>query len=164
MNKNVTAALKQDHDEILAQLARVTIGSGELAELALKIRGLCSAHFDVEERCVFTLFAAANDVTHGKLVTSAPEIQDQVSQFNACVSSLRLQHRLLHGSLDRLSLMARRQGMEEMLGLARRLRDHERMEHDVVYPGAMLVRNYLSAQRRNRVSIPTYAGDEGFNG
>ncbi len=154
MSRNVTAALKQDHDEILADLARATIRSGELSELALKIRGLCSAHFELEEKCVFTLFSVANDVTHGKMLRPGGEILDQVGEFDAYLSSLRLQHRLLGAALERFSFMAHRQGTEEPLGLARRLRDHERMEHHVVYPAAMLVRSYLSRQHcRERETV-----------
>ena len=62
---DVPEALRLDHDEIRAELARATMESDPIGKAAMRVARYCLPHFEHEEKTVFPAFGLLHDLALG---------------------------------------------------------------------------------------------------
>ncbi len=148
------AALKQDHDELRAELAKATTESGELGNVARQVAKLCLPHFEVEEQIVFPLFLTAGNVAAEEALAGIDGIHDRVNRFNEQRESLGKQHHAVSRAIDSLWEIACEEGNDAVIGLAENLKNHEAMEEEVLYPAVLLLIRYVKNRLAAVPSVP----------
>ncbi|HSQ03392.1 MAG TPA: hemerythrin domain-containing protein [Burkholderiales bacterium] len=159
MNPNVQSgqlsapeALRLEHDELRAQLARATMESGRTAQAAKRVAELCLPHFEQEEKLVFPLFGLLDGLTLEDGQPTPAEALPALSRFNACYDELHRDHQWITTAIATLMSAARKERNREVADLAYRLWLHERIEEAVIYPLAILI------GRRVRENVARAAG------
>ena len=142
-HKHSISALAQDHEEIRDGLARATREPGLLGEAASRVPQLCLQHFDVEERSVFPAFAIIHEVILENLDPEKVRILPLIEQFNRAHDVLARQHKAMAAAIEALWQAAYEEGNEEIAEFARRLRNHERLESEVLYPTVLMIGKFL---------------------
>jgi hypothetical protein len=148
------AALKQDHDELRAELAKATMEFGELGEVAKQVAKLCLPHFEIEEQVVFPLFSIVGDVTDGNVLAGIDAIHDLVNRFNEQREDLGKQHHAMIRAIESLWQIACEEGNEAVISLVHDLKSHEAMEEEVLYPAVLLIIKYARNGIAGRPSVP----------
>jgi hemerythrin HHE cation binding domain-containing protein len=137
------AALRLDHDEIRAELARATMETGPIGEAAMRVARFCLPHFEHEEKTVFPALSLLHDLSLGEVRPEMAEVLPLISDFSARHKALNNQHQSIISALEALLLAANREKNREIADFAYNLRLHERIEDEVIYPTVMLIGNYL---------------------
>ncbi|HEY5036342.1 MAG TPA: hypothetical protein VII74_04335, partial [Chthoniobacterales bacterium] len=63
--------------------------------------------------------------------------------------SLHTEHAVLIGAAEKLRTVARAEGADEVLDFAERLLMRIRLDEEIFYPAALLIRSYLKGRRQS---------------
>ena len=116
---------------------------GLVGEAASRVAQLCLQHFDVEERSVFPAFALIHEVILANLHPEKVRILPLIEQFNRAHDVLARQHKAMVEAVEALWEAAYEDGNTEVAEFARRLRKHERLESEVLYPAVLMIGKFL---------------------
>ena len=136
--------LRRTHAQARAELTRATMSHGPVAQAARRAIRIYFPHFEREESTIFPALALVPDLAQGVV---RPEMRDTlalISAFKARRDSLADEHRWILCAIDDMVQTASREGNKEFLDFACELRNHERMEEEILFPTVMLIGNYLS--------------------
>lgn len=139
-NHNKISALRQDHDELRAQLGRATMEPGPIGEVAKRVAELCLPHFAQEEKTVFPVFELLPEVAEGN---APPAVLLLVSRFIARYDDLDSAHKSIISEVEALLAAANQEHNWEFANFAYQLRVHERIENEVIFPTVNLIGNYV---------------------
>ena len=145
-NHNRISALRQDHDELRAELSRATMDPSPIGEVAKRLAALCLPHFAQEEKTVFPVFELLPDVIEGD---APPAVLLLVSRFIARHNDLDRAHKSIISEVEALLGAANQEHNWEFANFAYQLRVHERIENEVIFPTVNLIGNYV----RERLGI-----------
>jgi len=139
-------ALKHDHEVLASELIRVASVPGPVGIAAERVAQLCLPHFAEEEESVSRATALLNDLaTDGdreEMATVAP----MIARFSAQHIAMRDQHQPIIAAIEELLQEARDEGNMEVVRLVYKLKYHEKIENQVMYPTLLFVDR--SATRR----------------
>ncbi len=143
LRRHGISTLAREHEEMRDSLARAMNEPGLVGQAASRVAQLCLPHFDVEERSVFPAFAIMHEVILKNLHPEKVRILPLLEQFNRAHDFLAQQHKAMVAAIEALSEAAREGRNEEIAEFARRLRDHERLESEVLYPTVRMIGRFL---------------------
>jgi hemerythrin HHE cation binding domain-containing protein len=140
---NVPEALRLDHDEIRAELARATMEPGPIGKAAMRLARYCLPHFEHEEKAVFPAFGVLHDLSLGEVRPEMADILPLISDFSARHDALASQHQSIVSAVEALLQAANKEKNREIADFAYNLRVHEKIEDEVIYPTVILIGNYV---------------------
>ena len=135
----ISQALSLDHEELRAELSKAAAEPGRLGEAAQRVAQLCLAHFAEEEENVLHAFALLHDLESNRGRPSAAAVAAMIAQFSAQHLALREHDQTIHVAVEELLEQARKEENEEIAELVCNLRDHEKIENEVVYPTMLFI-------------------------
>jgi hypothetical protein len=136
-------ALRLDHDEIRAELARATLEPGSIGTAAMRVARCCLPHFEHEEKAVFPALDLLHDLSLGNVRPEMADVLPLISEFSARHDALGDQHQSIISAVEALLQAANKEKNREIADFAYNLRLHERIEDEVIYPTVMLIGNYV---------------------
>jgi predicted hydrolase (HD superfamily) len=135
----IPEALKHDHSVLAAELIRAISEPGQIGIAAERVAQLCLPHFAEEEesvsRATGLLHDLATDRERAGMATMAPII----ARFSAQHIAMRDQHQPITAALEALLQEARKEENMAIVGLVYKIKYHEKIENQVMYPTLLFV-------------------------
>jgi Hemerythrin HHE cation binding domain len=137
------AALKLDHEDTRAALARAAEAPGQTGRAAQAVAELVYAHFAKEEEFVFPAFALMHDLSRGQVRAEMADILPLISRLEAEHDVLLAEHKAIHVALEAMMETAHRENNVECAQVAYNLMVHHKVEETAIYPTVLLIGHYI---------------------
>ena len=135
----IPEALALDYEALRAGLNRAATQPGSIGEAAKRVAQLCRTHFAKEEEHVSYAFGLLHDLESNDVRPNTAAVAPMIAQFSAQHLALRGHHQSIHLAIEELLQEARIADNKEVAELVYNLRDHEKIENEVVYPTMLLI-------------------------
>lgn len=139
----IPLSLLEEHAELHTALETASRLPGETGAAARKVLVIITPHFQQEQRHVFPLLRVLPTLAAGQVESGMGDLLPVADHLRADLDGYFRAHLAVAGALDELSTAAWRENHEEYAFLAERIRRHERMEREVLYPAAQLAGEWL---------------------
>ncbi len=139
----IPLSLLEEHAELHTALETAARLPGETGAAARKVLVIITPHFQQEQRHVFPLLRVLPTLVAGQIEPGMADLLPVADRLRTDLDGYLREHLELAGALDELSTAAWRENHEEYAFLAERIRRHERIEREVLYPAAQLVGEWL---------------------
>lgn len=146
MNYKVPPALKQEHEELHAQLINATRAGGRTQKAAQKVAHLLHAHFENEEKFALPPLALLAPLSQGKYTPEMKSILPLTDRLKADLPQMLREHQAIVAALKELLAAARQEGKPQHIDFAQKLMLHAQNEEQITYPAAILVGEYLKTR------------------
>ncbi len=136
-------ALQLSRAQLSAALTRVSRAGGQTKVVAETIAQILKPHVAHEEAKVLRILGFLAPLAAGQFDPEWMEDDSEWDELESNESALHLEHRQLVRAGEKLLAIARAEGTAEVLDFAERLLLRIRLDEEVFYRAALLVRNYL---------------------
>jgi hemerythrin HHE cation binding domain-containing protein len=143
MRFTVPPSIKQEHDELHADLVTATKAGGRTGEAARTVAKLLHPHFVKEEQYALPPLGMLVDLTQGVADPEMLEVLAMTDKLKADLRNMLEEHQAIVGALKALVSTATEEKHAETADFARRLMHHAMIEEQVMYPAALLVGEYV---------------------
>jgi len=143
MEFNIPETLKEEHDDLHEELARVTDIGGGTGETAKKVAAIMHPHFIKEEEFALPPLGLLAPLAKGEVKKEMEDVLHLTERLKAELSQMLAEHRAIIDSLLKLADVATRENKLEIAFFAKKLILHARTEEEVLYPASILVGEYL---------------------
>ncbi len=134
----IPLSLLEEHAELHTALETASRLPGDTGTAARKVLAIITPHFQQEQRRVFPLLRVLPMLAAGQVEPGMADLLPVADRLRADFDGYLREHLDLAGALDELSTAAWRENHEEYAFLAERIRRHDRMDREVLYPAAQL--------------------------
>lgn len=138
-------ALTLEHDALRAELIRWARTPGKIGKAAGRVARLCDAHFAREEDNLLRAFGMLHDIASDRARPNVAAVAKIVAQFGAQNDAMLGQHLAIDAAIEILLESGRDEQISDIADLAAMLKEHERIEDDVVYPTVMEIARSVQA-------------------
>ena len=145
MNFQMPPALKSEHEELHAELARATKSGGHTGEAAQAVAKLMHPHFVKEEEYALPPLGLLGALSEGHTEPGMAEVLKMTDKLEAELPHMLAEHKNIVAALQGLVEAAKAENKPEYGHFAEKLMAHARTEEEVSYPTALLVGRYLKA-------------------
>ena len=145
MNFQIPPALKAEHEELHAELARATKAGGRTGEAAKAVAKLMHPHFLKEEEYALPPLGLLTALSKGKVESGMAEALKMTDRLEAELPQMLAEHKDIVKALESLVAEAKAENKPQYALFADKLMAHARTEEEVSYPTALLVGRYLKA-------------------
>jgi hypothetical protein len=143
MEFNIPSALKREHEELHAELAKATKEGGSTGEAAMAVAHVLHPHFLKEEEYALPPLGLLTHLTRGETTPDMKSVLKMTDKLKRELPQMLEEHKAIVGALEKLTDAAREQGKTEYIDFSRKLTLHAQTEEQVLYPAALLVGEYL---------------------
>jgi hypothetical protein len=140
---NIPNVLRRGHDDVRAELVRATMEPGPITAAANRLAKLCLPHFEWEEKTVFPALGLLPDLAQGHVRPEMLKVLPMIAEFSASQDALDTQHRSILSAIDALLQAAHREKNGDFAEFAYKLRVHEWVEDEVIFPMVIVIGKYL---------------------
>jgi hypothetical protein len=166
--KRIPQALKQEHDNLRANLASAAAEPGALGQAARSLAEILQPHFEAEEHLVYPALAYLPALVDGHIAPDAATVIAGTRRLKAALPEMLAQHRAMRDALEKLRGAAVAASRPSYERFADSLVDHFDTEEEVLYLAAILVGEHLALRlerERPGGTIRTWGGRaEGASG
>lgn len=141
----VPKTLRLDHDEIRIALSRASRRTGCVGDAAQRLARIYLPHLDHEEKTIYPAFDLLHEAALSGLRERMAAVFPLVFHYRAWHDVLD-HHRSIHNAVDELHVTLRKEQDSEFAMLGENLRNHERIEEDVMHPAMIWIGHYLREQ------------------
>lgn len=146
-------SLKLEHEELHAELVRLTQGSGKTAEAAKTVAHILHPHFVKEEEYAMPPLGLLPLVAEGKITPEMREAVKMTDRLKADLQEMLSEHKVIVEALENLKTAAKAEGKKDAAHFAEKLVLHAKTEEEVLYPASILVGEYLKIKLSSSESI-----------
>lgn len=139
----LSPVLVEEHDALHAELRRATRLPGTIGERARAVAAVLHDHIEKEESLAMPPLKALAALVYDHLPANSQSLAKTADRLRTEMGGMLAEHRQIVIALDRLTDAALAENHFDVADLAERMRQHLRMEEEVLYPAAMLVGQYL---------------------
>jgi len=144
MKFEIPAALKQEHDDLRANVAAAGKEPGALGEAARELAHLLEAHLAKEEQLVYPPLGLLPAVVEGRITEEMAEAVAMTRQLKDDLADMLLEHRRIQDALRKLRAAAASASRPAYERFADALIAHIETEEEVIYPASMLVGEHVA--------------------
>lgn len=143
MPLQIPQSLKEEHEELHAELARATKAAGRTGQAALSLARLMHPHFKKEEEYALPPLGVLADLARGEVTPESSAVLAMTDKLEAELPKMLAEHEAIVAALDALTEAARSEDKPEFVRFAEELKAHARMEEEVSYPTALLIGRHI---------------------
>jgi hemerythrin superfamily protein len=157
MKLEVPPALKQEHDNLRANLAAAAKEPGSLGEAARELARVLDPHFATEEELVYPPLGMLSAAAEGRITDDMVEVLSRTRRLKEALPDMLAAHRKIQDGLDKLRTAAAAASRPTYERFADALDDHIDMEEEVLYLAAILVGEHVALsleQHREKTPPP----------
>jgi hypothetical protein len=136
-------ALQLSHKQLSAALGKISRCSGRTTAVADTIAQTLEPHIEREEEKVLRVLGLLAPLAAGQFDQKWLDNLSEWGDLETKESELHLEHRTLVRAGEELLAIAREEDAREVLDFSERLLLRIRLDEEVFYPAALLIRNYL---------------------
>lgn len=139
MNYAIPLPLKQEHEELHAQLRNATRAGGEVGAAAKVLAQLMHPHFVKEDEYALPPLGLLQQLAQGDVAPAMADVLRLTDRLEAELPTMLAEHKTIVAALARLQDAARSAGRDDIVQFTRALTLHAQTEEQVMYPAALLV-------------------------
>lgn len=143
MEFKIPQPLKEEHEELHAELVRAAQGNGRVGEAARAVAKILEPHFTKEEEYALPPLGLLFSLSSGKISAAMADALKMTEKLKADFSQMLKEHEAIVDALKELKEAAAQEGKPEYVRLAEKLVQHAKIEEEILYPAALLVGEYL---------------------
>jgi hypothetical protein len=143
MPLRIPPSLKQEHEELHADLAHATKAGGRTGRAALSLVRTMRPHFRKEEEYALPPLGLLADLSRGDVRPAMSAVLKMTDKLEAELPTMLAEHKEIVAALHTLMDAAKAESKSEFVDFAERLMAHARMEEEVSYPTALLIGRYI---------------------
>jgi hypothetical protein len=146
MNLKIPKALVEEHEELHAELVKLTLTRGKVGEAARVVAALLHPHFTKEEEYALPPLGLLVAVAEGRVTPEMRAVLAMTDRLRAELPQMLAEHKAVVGALRRLAIAAKQEKKPGAARFAEALRRHAQSEEQVLYPAAVVLGEYLKAR------------------
>jgi hypothetical protein len=135
--------LKKEHDELHAELAKMTQAGGKIGAAAKAVARLLHAHFLKEEEYAAPPLGLLVPLAEGKVTPEMQDVLVMTEKLKAELGEMLAEHKAIVAALKELAAVAKKERKRGYEQFAEKLMLHAQTEEQVLYPAAILIGEYL---------------------
>lgn len=139
MRLRIPKSLKQEHEELHAELAKTTKIKGKIGEAAKAVAKTLHPHFLKEEEYALPPLGLLKSLAKGKVTREMESVLEMTDRLKEDLDKMLQEHKEIVTKLKRLVNAAREENKMEYALFAEKLILHARTEEEVLYPAAILI-------------------------
>jgi hemerythrin HHE cation binding domain-containing protein len=143
MRFTIPTSIKEEHDELHAELVTATKSGGRTAAAANAVAALMHPHFVKEEEFALPPLGALADLVKGAKVEALRDVLAMTDKLKLELAQMLEEHQAIVAALKALTIAATDESKPEIADFARRLIHHAMIEEQVMYPAAILVGEHV---------------------
>ena len=143
MEFTIPKALKSEHQELHAELAKATKVAGKIGEAARAVAKILHPHFVKEEEYALPPLGLLSHLAEGEVTPQMGKVLQMTDRLKAEVRQMLEEHKAIVAALKNLSNVAKREKKIEYVHFADKLIAHAKTEEEVLYPIAILIGEYV---------------------
>ncbi len=143
MPLRIPRSLKEEHEELHADLARAAKAGGRTGQAALSLVRIMRPHFQKEEEYALPPLGFLPELSRGEIGPGMSAVLKMTDKLEAELPNMLAEHEEIVAALHTLSEAAKTEGKPEYVHFAAKLMAHARMEEEVSYPTALLIGRYI---------------------
>ncbi len=144
---SIPEPLQLSHAQLEAALSETMQADGRTMIVAEAVVQLLESHFQKESEEVLRILGLLEPLAADAI--GVAEDYPELNNLEANESSLHQEHAALIAAAEKLRTAAREEGADAILEFAERLLMRIRLDEEIFYPAALLIRNYLRLKRRS---------------
>lgn len=162
MEFDIPESLRVSHAQLNAALAEAMRVGGQTMVAAEVVAPLLELHLHMEDKEVLRILGLLEPLqADGINLADAPEFSE-LDEIETIECALHEEHVVLVMAAEKLLASAHAEGADEVAEFAERLLLRIRLDEEIFYPAALLVRNYLRLKRRNQSSAEVASSEKGY--
>lgn len=147
--------LKAEHDALHEELVRASRAGGCIGEAAREVARLLHPHFVKEEAFALPPLGLLAPAARGEALPPAAEAAVRMAErLQAELPKMLAEHGRIVAALVTLAAAARAEGRADPVRFAEALKQHARIEEEVLYPPAILLGEQLRPGQRTAARTP----------
>jgi hypothetical protein len=146
MKFEIPQAMRTEHDELHAELRRLTGIGGRTGEAAKAVAKVLHPHFVKENEYALPPLGLLVPLAAGKFDPAMAEVLKLTDRLAADMPAMLAEHRDIVGALDVLAGAAAAENKPEGTRFAEMLKAHAQAEEQVTYPTALLIGLYVKSK------------------
>jgi hemerythrin HHE cation binding domain-containing protein len=146
MTPRIPKPLTEEHEELHAELVKLTRARGKVGEAARAVAALLHPHFVKEEEYALPPLGLLAALAAGPPTPEMRAVLPMTDRLRAELPQMLSEHKAVLGALRRLAVAGRREKKPAAVRFAEALTLHALSEEQVLYPAAILVGEYIRAR------------------
>ena len=146
MTPKIPKTLVDEHEELHAELVKLTKARGKVGEAARSVATLLHPHFAKEEEFALPPLGLLAAVAEGRATPEMREIVALTDKLRAELPQMLAEHKAVVGALRRLAAAAKREKNPGAARFADALKRHALSEEQILYPAAILLGEYIKTR------------------
>jgi hypothetical protein len=142
----IPESIRLEHEEIQAELARVSRLSGRVGAAARELAAILHPHFVREEQIALPPLGLLAPVSSGEFTATMYAMLAMTDSPRAERPRMLNEHNAIRTAAIQLSEVAQAEGNDSAARLAEQLKLHAQSEEDLFYPAAVLVGDLVRAR------------------
>lgn len=142
----IPKVMEMEHEELHAELAKLTQAGGKTAEAATAVAAVLDQHFKNENEYALPPLGLLGPLSQGKFDCGMTDVLTMTDRLSASMPTMLAEHKEIAAALERLSDAAKAENKPEGVQFAEALMTHAQTEEQVTYPTALLVGQYVKAK------------------
>ena len=143
----VPSSVEAEHKELHAELAKATRAGGRTGAAAQEVEKLLAPHFKKEEQFAMPALSLLPSLAAGELPRDSASIIGMTDRLKQELPEMLREHKAIGGAVQRLRKAAQDERKTQAVEFADTLMAHARQEEQILYPGAIMVGEYLTLKR-----------------
>jgi iron-sulfur cluster repair protein YtfE (RIC family) len=139
----IPSVIKEEHEELRRSLSKLSATGGEVGEEVRKVEEALKPHFEKEEELALPLLGLLKNLSEDRPIEDPQRAAELADKFVAEYERILQEHAEISRALESLEAAAKRAKKRAALSFSQSLRRHAKLEEEVLYPAAMLIRKYL---------------------
>jgi hypothetical protein len=148
--------LLQEHAELHTGLDTAASLPGETGAAARRVLTLMNRHFQDEQRRVYPLLTLLPMLSKQQVEPWMAELLPMADRLRTDIDEIRRADIEISDALDTLKTAAWRESHPEVAFLAKRIRHHDMMDEEILYPAALVVGDCLRLKFPPQVTRATH--------
>jgi hypothetical protein len=139
----VPKAMKSEHEELHADLERLTMAGGRTGEAAKDVAAFMEEHFTKENAYALPPLSLLVPLSQGKFSCNMTGVLNMTDKLQAELPSMLAEHKEIVAALQKVTTAAKAESKLDGIRFAEMLTAHAQGEEQVTYPTALLVGLYV---------------------
>lgn len=137
--RGIPSALDEDHEELHAELVKLTKKPGKVGEAAREVAKLLHPHFEKEEAYALPPLGLLQAIVEGKPMEDTRRVLEMTEKLKRDLPEMLAEHKAILAALEKLEAAGEAK-------FAAKLKLHAQTEEQVLYPAAILVGEILKCR------------------
>lgn len=143
MEFRIPKPLKEEHEELHAELVHATQVKGKIGEAAQAVAKVLHPHFVKEEEYALPPLCLLRPLAEGKITPEMSGVFRMTDRLKTVLPQLLKEHKAIVAELENLADAAKKEKKPEYARFAEKMILHAKTEEEVLYPATILIGEYL---------------------